>query len=218
MEYNVILLHINILKIFLNKFYYKERKSVMNKIWGWMIIISILIGMFRGLAPEMVNTIFDATKSATENSINIIGMICLWSGIMKVAESCGVVEKISVIVEPILKILFPKLKKESEARGAIALNMTANLLGLGNIATPLGLKAMEKLQEDNIDKNTLTDDMMMLIVINTASIQLIPTSIIALRVSHNSKNPVNVVIPILIASLVSVLTGIILVKLKRRKS
>ena len=69
----------------------------MNKIWGWMIIISIVIGMFRGLAPEMVNTIFDATKSATENSINIIGMICLWSGIMKVAESCGVVEKISII-------------------------------------------------------------------------------------------------------------------------
>ena len=82
----------------------------MNKVWGFMIIISIIIGIFRGMAPEMVNAIFESTKTATENSINIIGMICLWSGIMKVAESCGLVRKLSKFVEPIIKILFPKLR------------------------------------------------------------------------------------------------------------
>ena len=93
----------------------------MNKIWVFMIIISIMIGMFQGMAPEMVNSIFDSTKSATENSLNIIGMICLWSGIMRIAEECGVVKKLSKIVSPLLNILFPKLEKNSEARGAIAL-------------------------------------------------------------------------------------------------
>ena len=149
----------------------------MNKIWVFMIMISILIGIFRGVVPEMVNSIFDSTKIATENTINIIGMICFWSGIMNIAEECGTVSKLSKFVNPILKILFPKMDKNSDARGAIALNMTANLLGLGNIATPMGLNAMEKMQEKNIDKDTLTDEMLMFIVINTASIQLIPTSV-----------------------------------------
>ncbi len=189
----------------------------MNKIWMFMIIISIAIGISKGMASEMVNTIFDSTKTATENSISVIGMICLWSGIMKIAEECNVVSKMSKLVKPIIKFLYPKLKKSPEAEGNIAMNMTANFLGLGNVATPLGLKAMEKLQEENENKDTLSDDMMMLIAVNTASIQLIPTSIIAIRVAHNSKNPVAIVVPILIASLVSVISAIILVKLKCRK-
>ncbi len=188
----------------------------MNKIWGFMILISISIGIYKGLASEMVNSIFESTKTATENTINMIGMICLWSGIMKIAEECGVVKKLAKFVAPIINKLYPKLKGDDEAKGNIAMNMTANILGLGNIATPLGLKAMEKLQEKNKEKDTLSDEMMMLIVINTTSIQLIPTSIISLRVAHNSKNPVIIVVPILIASFISVLVGILLVKLKCR--
>ena len=95
--------------------------------------------------------------------------------------------------------------------------MTANILGLGNVATPLGLSAMEKLQEDNLDKDTLSDEMLMLVVVNTASIQLIPTSIIALRVAHSSENPVNIVFPILISSVLSIIVGIIMVKFKCKK-
>lgn len=189
----------------------------MNKVWMFMLLISIAIGLWKGLAPEMMESIFDSTKNATENCLNIVGMLCLWSGIMKIAEKCGLVKKLSKFVSPILNILFPKLKKNSEARGFIALNMTANILGLGNVATPLGLDAMEKMQENNKNKDKLTDEMMMLIVLNSASIQLLPTSIIALRVAHNSENPVIVVVPILISSFVSVLSGIILVKIKCRK-
>ena len=189
----------------------------MNKIWTTMILISIAIGIIKGMASDMVNVIFDSAKTATENSLNIIGMICLWSGIMKVAEECNVVGKLSKCINPIINLLYPKLKNSKEAKGNIAMNMTANFLGLGNVATPLGIKAMEKLQEENENKDELSDDMMMLIVVNTASIQLIPTSIIALRVAQGSKNPVIIVVPILIASLISVLTGIILVKMKCRK-
>lgn len=193
----------------------------MNKIWIGMIAISCVIGIFRGFAPQMVETIFEGATLATQNSINIIGMICLWSGIMKVASSCGLVEKLSKIVKPIIKILFPKLKDSDEAKGNIALNFTANLLGLGNIATPLGLNAMQKLQEKNTNKEVLSDEMMMLIVINTASIQLIPSSIIALRAMEGSSNPVKIVLPTLISSLLSVIVGIILVKINcknRRKN
>ena len=186
----------------------------MNSIWVFMILISIIIGLANGKAPEMVTAIIDSTKSATENSMNIIGMICFWAGLMKVAEETGIITKLSQFVNPLLKFLFPKLKENSEAKGFIALNMTANLLGLGNVATPLGLNAMKKMQEENREKETLTNEMMMLIVINTASIQLIPTSIIALRASHQSENPVIVVVPILVASFVSVITAIVLVKLK----
>ena len=190
----------------------------MNGIWIFMIIISIIIGLANGKSPEMVNSIIESTKSATENSIGIIGMICFWAGIMKIAEETGIITKLSKLVNPLLKFLFPKLKDSSEAKGFIALNMTANILGLGNVATPLGLNAMKKMQEDNLEKDILTNEMIMLIVINTASIQLIPTSIIAIRASHNSKNPVIVVVPILIASTISVITAIILVKIKCRRS
>lgn len=189
----------------------------MNKIWIYMLMISIGIGVYRGMAQEMVNTIFESASSATQNSISIIGMICFWSGIMKVAEECGIVQKLSKYVSPFLHIIFPKLNKDSEASGAIALNMTANMLGVGNVATPLGLKAMKCMQEANDDKDTLTDEMMMLVVINTASIQLIPTSIIAIRAIHNSENPVSIVIPTLISSVLSVIVGIVLVKISCRR-
>lgn len=182
-----------------------------------MICFSIMLGLYKGIAPEMVNTIFDSAKSATENTINIVGMICLWSGLMNIADKCGIVKKLSKLVSPFLNIIFPKLDKDSEARGFIALNMTANILGLGNVATPLGLSAMEKLQEGNKNKDTLSNEMLMLVVLNTASIQLIPTSIIALRVAHNSENPVIIVLPILISSVISVIVGIIMVKIKCKR-
>ena len=189
----------------------------MNTIWISMIIISLIIGIANGKTPEIVSTILEATKGATENSLNIIGMICFWAGMMKIAEECGLVKKMSKLVRPLLKILFPKLKNNEEAQGFIALNMTANILGLGNVATPLGLNAMKKLQEDNPHKERLSDEMVMLIILNTTSIQLIPTTIIALRASYGSENPVIVVVPILIASFISVVVGIVLVKIKCRR-
>ena len=188
----------------------------MDSIWVFMIIFSLIIGIATGKTPDILNTIINSAKTATENSISIIGMICFWSGIMKIAEENKIIDRFSKLLKPIIKILFPKLINE-KAKGFIALNMTANVLGLGNVATPLGLKAMKSMQEENNNKEELTDEMKMLIVLNTTSIQLIPTTIIGIRAIHDSKNPVIIVIPILIASLTSVIFGVILTKIISNK-
>lgn len=189
----------------------------MNKIWAGMIIISILLSIFSGDLQGLISELMSSTQGAIETVLDMLGMMCMWSGFMKIAEESGIVKSISKKVTPLVKILFPELPKDNEATGHIAMNMTANILGLGNIATPLGLKAMEKLEKYNENKDRLSNSMMMFIILNTASIQIIPTSIIALRATYNSNNPADVVLPIIIASLGSVVAGIILVKLSCRR-
>ena len=122
-----------------------------------------------------------------------------------------------IISYPIVKILFPNLKKESKAINNIALNMTANMIGLGNLATPVGIKAMKDMQEENKDKTKLSKSMVMFLVLNMASIQLIPTTVIGLRISYGSRSPSEIVIPILIASLVSAMVGVFIVKIFYRE-
>lgn len=139
--------------------------------------------------------------------------MCLWCGLMKIAQSTRLIDKIIKIINPILNILFPDLKKNTKAKQEIAMNMTANLLGVGNASTPLGLKAMETLQKENEKKDELSNSMAMLIVLNTASMQIIPTTIIAIRVSLNSENPTKVILPIWIATICAAIVGITAVKL-----
>ncbi len=155
--------------------------------------------------------------SAVETILDMVGMICMWSGFMKIAEEAGIVKKVSQKVRPFVKFLFPELPQNSEATGHIAMNMTANMLGLGNVATPLGLKAMEELDKCNEEKEVISHSMMMFIVLNTASIQIIPTSIIAIRATYGSENPADVVVPIIVASLISVVTGITILKVFCRR-
>lgn len=189
----------------------------MNKIWSGMIIIAIVLSIFTGKLQELIASLMESTQSALETVLDMLGMMCMWSGFMKIAESTGIVKVLSNKVTPLVKFLFPELPKNNEATGHIAMNMTANILGLGNVATPMGIKAMEKLDEYNVDKKRLSNSMMMFIILNTASIQLIPTSVIALRATYNSNNPADVVLPIIIASFGSVLVGILLVKLTCRR-
>ena len=189
----------------------------MNKIWAGMIIISIVLSILGGRIEDLITELMLSTQSVLETVLDMLGMMCMWSGFMKIAEEAGVVKAISKKVTPLVKFLFPELPKNNEATGHIAMNMTANILGLGNVATPLGLKAMEKLEEYNNEKNRLSNSMMMFIILNTASIQLIPTSVITLRATYNSNNPADVVLPIIIASFGSVLAGIIMVKFSCRR-
>ena len=189
----------------------------LNKIWAGMIIISIVLYILGGRIEDLITELMLSTQSVLETVLDMLGMMCMWSGFMKIAEEAGVVKAISKKVTPIVKFLFPELPKNNEATGHIAMNMTANILGLGNVATPLGLKAMEKLEEYNNEKNRLSNSMMMFIILNTASIQLIPTSVITLRATYNSNNPADVVLPIIIASFGSVLAGIIMVKFSCRR-
>lgn len=184
----------------------------MNRIWPWLIGISIVTGVILGKVEEMTTCIFDSAKSAIETCLNILGMICLWSGFMNIAEKAGILEKTKKITYPIIKLLFPNVSKDSKAISHISMNMTANMIGLGNIATPMGMKAMEELQKENKDKTKLSKSMMTLLVLNMSSIQLIPTTVIALRASYGSHNPAEIVFPVLIASFVAVAVGLIIVR------
>ena len=189
----------------------------MSKIWSGMIIIAIVLSIVQGNLQELISALMNSTQSAIETVLDMMGMLCMWSGFMKIADESGIVKSVSKKITPIVKFIFPELPRDNEATGHIAMNMTANLLGLGNIATPMGLKAMEKLELYNDNKSRLSNSMMMFTILNTASIQLIPTSVIALRASYNSTNPADIVLPIILASFGSVVVGIILVKLSCRR-
>jgi spore maturation protein A len=136
---------------------------------------------------------------------------------MKIASSTSLIKHLTKLISPILKMLFPNLNKKSQAYEEISMNVTANILGLGNAATPLGLKAMNTLQKENKNKSILSNEMVMFIVLNTASLQIIPTTVIALRVSLGSTNPTNILVPIWIATFAAAFAGIFATKILMKK-
>lgn len=197
--------------IYINEKINEERLSL-NKIWPWLIIISLVVGIFNGKVEEITTSLFESAKSSIETFINIFGIISLWSGLMNIAEKSKLIEKAQKVVYPAIKFLFPDVPKDSNAIGNIAMNMTANIIGLGNVATPVGLKVMEELQKINPQKDCLSKSMLMFLVLNMSSIQLIPTTVIALRASYGSQNSAEVVIPVIISSFTAVIVGVIIVK------
>ena len=190
---------------------------MLNKIWPLFIIISIIYSFFSGNIENLNNEIFNSAKNAVELCITFFGTICLWNGIMKIALSSNIVDKLSKILDPVIKKIFPEIKNNKKIKKEISMNIIANILGLGNAATPAGIKAMESMQEINLNKNLLSNSMMLFIVINTASLQIIPTTVIAIRSSLNSENPTSIIFPIWCASICSVITGIFLTKILIKK-
>lgn len=186
---------------------------MLNIIWPLFIIISFIYGICTGRVNEINTSIFDSTESAVNLSITFLGTICLWNGVMEIASKTSLIEKLTRILRRPMKFLFADISEKESVHKEISMNMIANILGLGNAATPLGLKAMNSLQEKNTKKDTLSNSMIMFIVINTASLQLIPTTVIALRTSINSKEPSEVIIPIWITSIVALTTVIIITKM-----
>lgn len=156
---------------------------MLNTIWPIFIIISFFYGIFSGRIGEINDAIFASAKDAVDLCITLFGTICLWNGIMQIASNTKIIDLLKKAINPIMKLLFPKLKRSDDVYTEISMNMVANIMGLGNAATPLGLKAMKTLQKQNCNKDTLSDDMFMFIVINTASLQIIPTTVIAIRSS-----------------------------------
>lgn len=185
---------------------------MLNIIWPIFIIISFLYAIFAGNVEQVNKSIFDSAASAVELSITFLGTMCLWNGIMKIVQKTSLMQKLTKILQPFMKFLFPELRRESKAKNAISMNIIANILGLGNAATPLGIKAMEELQKENIKKDTVSNSMAMFIVLNTASLQLIPTTVIAIRTSLESKNASMVILPIWIATVIAAITAIIITK------
>lgn len=186
---------------------------MLNIVWPIFIIISFSYAIFSGNLQNLNNSIFNSTSDAIELTLSLLGTMCLWSGIMKIASRTTLIDKLTKIVQPFINFLFPELRKNEKIKKEISMNMIANILGLGNAATPLGLKAMKSMQEENTKKDTLNTSMMVFILINTASIQLIPTTVIAIRNSLGSNNPTGIVFPVWIATICAAVAGITSVKL-----
>lgn len=186
---------------------------MLNVFWPVCIVVSIIIAIITGKVNNINNSIYESTKSAVELTLTLIGTMSLWSGIMEIAINTSLIDKIKFILRPIMKLLFPKINPKDKEYQEICMNMVSNLLGLGNAATPLGLKAMATMQEKNQDKNRLSDSMVMLIVLNTASLQIIPTTVIAIRSSLGSDNPTKIIVPVWIATLVAAITAVIITKI-----
>lgn len=190
---------------------------MLNVIWPIFIIVSVIYGVFAGRMDAVTNSIFESAESAVQLTITFFGTLCLWNGIMQIASKTTMIEKIAKLLSPLMRFLFKEIKKEDKAYKEISMNIVANIMGLGNAATPLGLKAMKTLQKDNPNKKVLTNSMAMLIVINTASLQIIPTTVIAIRSSLGSENPTSIIVGVWVATIAAFITVVIATKILSRK-
>ena len=185
---------------------------MLNLVWPIFIIISIIYACLFGTLPKVNDSIFDTIESTMSLLFTLAGTMCFWSGIMNVLEKTDFFLKMRKKISKVIKIIFRDIENESKESEFISLNILSNLLGLGNAATPMGIKAMDAMDQKNKNKNYMTKDMMMFILINTASIQIIPTTVIAIRASLGSKNPSGMIFHIWIVSIVVFISVILLGK------
>ncbi len=165
---------------------------MINYIWAGMVIFSVISAAFGGNADALTNAIISSATDAVNLCIRLGGTICLWGGLMEIAEESGLTVAVCKILSPILKLVFPKMNIQGKAAKAISMNVTANLLGLGNAATPLGLEAMRHLQAENGEKDRASADMIKFVVMNSAAFHLIPTTVAALRQDYGCKTPFDI--------------------------
>ncbi len=194
---------------------------MLNFLWGGMILIAVIYGTVTGNVKEVGNAALDSSKEAVELCITMLGVMALWTGVMRIAQASGLTKRFIRLARPVLRFLFPEVPEDSKANEYIASNMLANILGLGWAATPFGLKAMEELQKLNIEqggkKEVASRAMCTFLIINISSLQLIPVNIIAYRSQYGSVNPAQIVGPAILATLVSTLAAIIFIKITDRK-
>ena len=181
----------------------------MNIIWLLLITTSVIFSIVNNKLEDFTKSIFDATKQAVEVSLFLLGIIALWLGITKIIEDSGLIYHISKFFRPLISKLFKKIPKEHPSITSITLNLLANFFGLGNAATPLGIKAMKDLQTLNEDKESVSFEMMLFLVINTASIQFIPFTVVGLLSQYGSQSPNSIVLPTLIATIISAVIAVV---------
>lgn len=182
---------------------------MMNKIWPLMIIFSFICAIATDNMGNLSSAVISGGNDAISLCIKLTGIICLWNGLIEIAEKSGLTQKIAKLLAPIIKLLFPSLKDDI-AKQAIAMNMTANILGLDNAATPLGLKAMKRLNEINPNSPTADNNTVRFVVINTASLHLISTTVAMLRQEYGSKSPTEILLPALLTSIASLSCAVIM--------
>ncbi len=185
---------------------------MLNIIWVVLLVGGMIIGVLTGNTQAVTEAAMSNAETAVELAMGLIGMMALWLGIMKIAEEAGLVNLIGKALKPVMKFLFPEVPEEHPAMGSMVMNMAANILGLGNAATPLGIKAMQELQTLNEDKETASNSMCMFLAINTSSITLVASSVIAYRLAAGSKNPTEIIGPTIVATIASTVAAIIAIK------
>lgn len=189
---------------------------MLNKIWPLFIIISFIFSIYSGNISNVSNAVFESANQTVTLCLTLLGTLCLWNGIMKIAVNTSIIEKLTKFLKPLISFIFPEIKNNKKISKEISMNIIANILGLGNASTPLGLKAMESMQKENNDKSRLSDSMAMFILINTASLQIIPTTVISIRSSLGSQEPAKIIIAVWIATIAAfttvIISGKILVK------
>lgn len=190
----------------------------MNYIFYALIVLSIVIGAINGKLPDVVNSILTGAEKSVKIAFSLIGIMAFWLGIMKIAEKSGLVELIAKLINPITRKLFNEIPSKDPAIGNIAMNFSANALGLTNAATPIGIRAMQDLQKHNINKKTASNAMCMLLAINTAGFQLIPATVIAVLVGIGYKNPTEIIAPTLLVTSFTFISAIIIAKIFQRFS
>jgi spore maturation protein A len=190
---------------------------MLNYIWFGLMAIALIVAAFNGTAEAVTKGAMDSAKTAVEIAIGLIGILTLWSGMMRVAEASGLVTILGRALRPVLRWLFPEVPAEHPASGAIVLSIAANMLGLNNAATPLSIKAMEELQTLNGgDKETATNAMVTFMALNTSGVQLIPTTMIAILATAGSTNPTAIISPSIIATGIGTLAALIAAKVLQR--
>lgn len=190
---------------------------MVNKIWGFFIISGIITCLFNNNIELINNEILNSTKDSLDMIIKIFPVMALWLGLMNIAKHSGLLDKLSKKISPILRFLFPEIPKNHESLNYISSNIIANMFGLGNAATPFGLKAMKSLQELNKKKDTATRSMITFLVINTSGVTIIPTTIISLRMMYGSTNPTSIVLPCILATTLATISGILIDRFLARR-
>lgn len=182
---------------------------MINYIWSGMIIFSVIAAFFRGSTDTLTSAIISSASDAVSLCIRLGGTICLWGGLMEIAEQSGLTGMVCRLLSPFLKIIFPKMDMKGKTAKAISMNVTANLLGLGNAATPLGLEAMRRLQTENQLKEKASAEMIKFVVMNSAAFHLIPTTVAAMRQDYDSKNPFDIMPASWISSACALTVGLV---------
>lgn len=190
---------------------------MLNKIWPLFIIISFIFSIYSGNISNVSNAVFESANQTVTLCLTLLGTLCLWNGIMKIAVNTSIIEKLTKFLKPLISFIFPEIKNNKKINKEISMNIIANIMGLGNAATPLGLKAMKSMQKENKNKNVLSNSMAMFIVLNTASIQIIPTTVIAIRSSLKSGNATGMIVPVWIATICAAIAAIGSAKILMKK-
>lgn len=190
---------------------------MVNVIWLSFIVIGFVYAALNGNVEAISAAVFDGAKTGVTVCFGLISILVFWLGIMKIAERAGLLEKLGQLLRPLIHLLFPGIPKNHPAIGYIISNMSANMLGLGNAATPMGIKAMQELQKLNPEKDTASPEMCTLLAINTSSITLIPTTLIAIRMNFNSANPAEIVGTTIMATAIATVGAILIDRWYRRK-